>query len=147
MSDEENERVTVLENDKEPRNSHRVPPHTATTVAARRNACTCGICEACHLRAFLLEQGEKLGWKQLPYNVCSAVAAGEPYWRLFAVMHEVSVLRQVKEAILQAEQEAMASSEGALTNSMPEMRKVPLAQATDLWSESRTITLSPHRCR
>ncbi len=140
MSDEDNERVMVIENDKEPRNGHRVPPHTpfsphtATTVAARRNACTCGICEACHLRAFLLEQGEKLGWKQLPYNVCSAVAEGEPYWRLFAVMHEVSVLRQVKAAILQAEQETMASPEDASTNSVPETRQEPPAQATDLWA-------------
>ncbi len=114
--------------------THPFSPQTATTVAVRSNICTCGSCEACQLRAFMSEQGEKLGWTRLPYSACSAVAEGERYWQLFAVMHDKGVLRQVRTAILQTEQETMASQDIASTNSVPESHQEPRAQAIDLWT-------------
>src|SRR6266436_1140438 len=71
MRDEENDNFTAIEDDEEPGNSLSAPLHTSfspkpsTVIAAHITPCTCGTCETCQLRAFLLAHGKRLGWKRL----------------------------------------------------------------------------------
>ncbi len=98
--------------------------------------CTCGTCEECQLRAFMLTQGPKRGWKRLPYSACSAVAEGEQYWQVFAGTHTVGDLRLVKEALLQAGQEEMEPPELHAIGNTPEPSEDSFFRAANLWGGS-----------
>ncbi len=139
MRDDETVRTFEIQDDEERPNEHPMPvrtpfsPKASSVVAANRTLCTCGICEECQLRAFMLTQGPKCGWKRLPYSACSAVAEGEQYWKVFAVTHAVGDLRLVKEALLQAGQEEMEPQELHARDNTPEPSEDSSFRAANLW--------------
>ena len=139
MRDDKHELGFVLQDDEERPNDHRVPvrtpfsPKAPTVIAANMTLCTCGTCEECQLRAFMLTQGPKRGWKRLPYSACSAVAEGEQYWQVFAVTHTVGDLQLVKEALLQAGQEEMEPPELHTMDNTPEPSEDSSFRAANLW--------------
>ncbi len=139
MRDDVHELAFVMQENEERPHDHRVPvctpcsPKAPSVGAANRTLCTCGTCEECQLRAFMLAQGPKRGWKQLPYSACSAVAEGGQYWQVFAVTHTVGDLRLLKEALLQAGQQEMEPPELHTRDNTPEPSEESSFRAANLW--------------